>query len=161
MRLREHLIIGGIAVIIISPFWGVWRALLFWGAEVLIDADHYWDYLWRSKFKDWSGWRMFRYYEIITERGHNKNFLGFSLLHTAEVFALVYLLAQYWSYVFFITIFWGMVFHIFLDMIWLAKNKLFFARAYSIVEYWIRKKLMIKSGLNPDGFYKEVFEESR
>jgi hypothetical protein len=161
MKLREHLIIGGVAMVILAPYWGLWRALLFWGAEVLIDADHYWDYLWRSKFKDWSGWRMFRYYNLITNRMHDKNMLGFSLLHTAEVFAGVYLLARYWSFTFFITIFYGMLFHLFLDMIWLIKNKVFFIRAYSIIEYWIRKNLMRKRGLNPDGFYKEVFEESK
>ena len=161
MKLREHLIIGGVAMIILAPHWGLWRALLFWGAEVLIDADHYWDYLWRSKFKDWSGWRMFRYYKIVTDKLHDKNLLGFSLLHTAEVFVTVYLLAHYWNYTFFITILWGMVFHLFLDILWCSYKKAFFVRAYSIVEYWVRKNLMIKNGLDPDGFYRKVFEESK
>ncbi len=160
MKLREHIIIGAVASIILIPQWGIWRVLLFWGAEVLIDADHYWDYLWRSKFQDWSGWRMFRYYDLFSKRLHDKNFLGFSLLHTVEVFAAVYLLAYYWNYTFFITIFWGMVFHIILDMIWLLKYKVFFGRAYSIIEYWFRKRSMLRRGLNPDGFYKEMFKLS-
>ena len=104
MKLREHLIIGGIAMVILTPQWGIWRALLFWGAEVLIDADHYWDYLWRSRFQDWSGWRMFRYYDQITEHIHDKNFFAISILHTVEVFVAVYLLAQYWNHTFFMTI---------------------------------------------------------
>lgn len=161
MKLRDHLIIGGVAMAVLYPYWGPWRALLFWGAEVLIDADHYWDYLWRSKFQDWSGRRMFRYYDIIIGRIYDKNFLGFSLLHTVEVFAAVYLLARYWNYIFFMTIFWGMVFHLILDMLWLVWRKKFFGRAYSIIEYWFRKRAMIRRGLNPDGFYKEAFELSQ
>ena len=161
MKLREHLIIGGVAMVVLYPHWGLWRALLFWGAEVLIDADHYWDYLWRSKFQDWSGWRMFKYYRLITERLYDKNFLGFSLLHTAEVFITVYLLAQYWNYAFFMTIFWGMAFHLFLDMLWLVHKKRFFVRAYSIIEYWVRKQAMIRRGLDPDGFYEKILELSK
>lgn len=148
-------------MVVLYPHWGLWRVLLFWGAEVLIDADHYWDYLWRSKFQDWSGWRMFRYYDRITEHLYDKNFLGFSLLHTAEVFTLVYLLASYWNYTFFMTIFWGMVFHLVLDMIWMAHYKKFFGRAYSIIEYWFRKRSILRRGLNPDGFYKKMFKLSK
>lgn len=161
MKLREHLIIGGVAATILYPHWDPWRVLLFWGAEVLIDADHYWDYLWRSKFVNWSGRRMFRYYDKIYEFGRNKNFFAISILHTAEAFIGVYLLAFYWNYIFFMTIFWGMVFHLILDMIWQLKLKCFFVRAYSIIEYIIRKKLMIRRGLSPDSFYKKMFELSK
>ena len=104
---------------------------------------------------------MFRYDELITERVHNRNFLGFSLLHTAEMFLLVYMLAHFWNYAFFITILWAMAFHLVLDMIYLLRKKAFFVRAYSIVEYWIRKKSMIHHGLDPDEFYEEMFELSR
>ena len=161
MKLREHLIIGGLAMVVLYPYWGPWRAFLFWGAEVLIDADHYWDYLQRSQFQDWSGRRMFRYYDRITEHLHDKNFFAISILHTAEVFVGVYLLANYWNYTFFMTVFWGMVFHIFLDMIYQLKLKCFFVRAYSVIEYLIRKRSMLRRGLNPDGFFKKMFELSK
>jgi len=163
MKLREHLIIGGVAMVILAPHWGIWRALLFWGAEVLIDADHYWDYLWRSKFQDWSGWRMFRYYRLITqkERFHKKNIIHISILHTIEVFIGVFLLAHFWNYTFFITIFLGMVLHIILDMIQLAYLRIFFIRAYSVIEYFIRKRRLLRHGLNPDEFYKKMFELSK
>ena len=147
-------------MVVLYSHWGLWRALLFWGAEVLIDADHYWDYLWRSKFQDWSGWRMFRYYNIMLKRLRDKNYLAFSLLHMAEVFIAVLLLAHSWNYTFFITVFYGMIFHLFLDVCWLLRRKIFFVRAYSIIEYWIRKRAMIRRGLNPDGFYREIFELS-
>jgi len=160
MRLRKHLIIGGAATVFLYFHWGLWRALLFWGATVLIDADHYWDYLWRNKFTDWSGWRMFRYYNLLEERGDEKNFYAFSLLHTAEIFLLVFLLAKFWDYNFFMTVLWGMVFHLFLDIIYLAYNKKLFLRAYSIIEYWIRRPRLVRQGVDSDAFCREMFEKS-
>lgn len=161
MKLREHLIIGGAAAVLLYFHWGLWRALLFWGAEVLIDADHYWDYLWRSKFADWSGWRMFKYYDLIEKRGNGKNFYGLSLLHTTEVFLLVYALARFWSYGFFMAVFWGMAFHLFLDIVDLAYNRKLFIRAYSIIEYWVKRPRLIRRGINSDAFYGEMFEKSK
>jgi len=161
MRLREHLIIGGVAAAFLYFHWGLWRALLFWGATVLIDADHYWDYLWRSKFVDWSGWRMFRYYNLIEERGNEKNLYAFSLLHTAEFFLLVYVLARFWSYDFFVAVFWGMAFHLFLDIVDLAYNRRLFIRAYSIIEYWIRRPRLIRRGVDSDAFCREMFVKSK
>jgi hypothetical protein len=163
MKLREHLLIGGAAAVFLYFYyhWALWKAALFWAAEVLIDADHYWDYLWRSKFSDWSGWRMFRYYRLIDKYGNEKNFYAISLLHTAEVFLLVYILARFWSYNFFITVFWGMVFHLFLDMVNLVYKKKFFIRAYSVIEYLIRKPLLFKKGVDPDAFCREMFAKSK
>ena len=161
MKLREHLIIGGVAVAFLAPQWGLWRALLFWGAEVLIDADHYWDYLWRNKFSDWSGWRMFRYYDWLRKSYNDKRFFALSLLHAAEFFLAVYALARFWNYNFFITVFWGMLFHLFLDTLTFVYEGKPFLRAYSLVEYWIRKKGLIRRGINPDAFYREIFEKSK
>lgn len=161
MKLREHLIIGGAAAVAIYFYWGPWRALLFWGAAVLIDADHYWDYLWRSKFADWSGWRMFRYYDWLRKSYNDKRFFALSLLHTVEFFLAVYALASFWNYNFFITVFWGMLFHLFLDTLTFIYEGKPFLRAYSLVEYWIRKKWLIRRGINPDAFYREIFEKSK
>lgn len=161
MRLREHLIIGGVAAIFLYFHWGLWRALLFWGAAVLIDADHYWDYLWRNKFADWSGWRMFRYYRLIKKHRNARNFYAFSLLHTSEALLAVFLLARFWHYDFFMTIFWGMVFHLLFDTIDLIRRGYPFIRAYSIVEYFIRRPLLIKRGVASDAFCREMFEKSK
>ncbi len=155
------MIIGGVAAIFIYLHWGLWRALLFWGAAVLIDADHYWDYLWCSKFADWSGWRMFRYYDWLRKSYNDKRFLALSPLHTVEFFLVVYALASFWNYNFFITIFWGMLFHLFLDIITFVYEGKPFLRAYSLVEYWIRKRWLIRQGVNPDAFYREIFEKSK
>lgn len=161
MKLREHLIIGGIAAAALYFYWGPWRALLFWGAGVLIDADHYWDYLWRSKFADWSGWRMFRFYDLLRAQYNDKRYLAFDLLHTLEFFLLVYILARFWDYNFFMTIFWAMLLHLFLDEIYLIYRRKPFIRTFSAVEYWLRKKYLLRRGISPDVFYKEIFEKSK
>jgi membrane-bound metal-dependent hydrolase YbcI (DUF457 family) len=160
MRLREHVIIGGAAVVVLFPFWGFWQSLLFWVSAVLIDADHYLDYLWKTGGKDWSPARMFRYYDHVIRHKNDPHNLGFSLLHTIEMFLLVYLLALTISYTFFMTILAGMLFHIILDMLWLSYHRLFFVRSYSLVEHFIRTKKMIKKGLNPQHFYDRMFDLS-
>ena len=161
MRLREHLIIGGAAAVALYFYWGLWRALLFWGAAVLIDADHYWAYLWRSKFADWSGWRMFKFYDWLKLYYNDKRYLAFDLLHTFEFFLLVYILARFWDYDFFMTIFWAMLFHLFFDVVYLTYKGRPFIRAYSAIEYWLRKKSLLRKGISPDDFYREIFEKSK
>lgn len=161
MKLREHLIIGGIAAVFLYFRWDLWRVLLFFIAAVLIDADHYWDYLWRNKFADWSGWRMFRYCNLIEKEGNEKNFYGFSLLHTVEILGGVYLLAHYWSPALFLPVFWGMLFHLFLDLVYFTHRRHLFIRAYSIIEYWIRRPRLIRQGVDSDTFCREMFEKSK
>src|SRR5271168_1136724 len=126
MRLPGHIVLGGVAAVALLPFWGFWQSLLFWASAVLIDCDHYLDYLWKTSGKDWSPRRMFRYYDGMMKGGYDPRNLSFSLLHTAEMFLLVYLLALFVSYWFFITIFAGMLFHLVTDMIWLGYKNSFF-----------------------------------
>ncbi len=163
MKLREHLVISGVAAITLYFYrdWALWKTALFFASAVLIDADHYWDYLWRSKFVDWSGWRMFRYYDWLRKSYDDKRFLAFSFLHTVEFFLAVYALARFWNYNFFITIFWAMLFHLLLDIISFIYEGKPFLRAYSAVEYWLRKKSLLRRGINPDTFYREIFEKSK
>jgi hypothetical protein len=104
---------------------------------------------------------MFRYYRLIDKYSNEKNFYAFSLLHTAEVFLLVYILARIWNFDLFITVLWGMIFHLFLDMISLAYKKKFFIRAYSVVEYLIRRPLLFKKGVDSDAFCREMFLKSK
>ena len=54
-----------------------------------------------------------------------------------------------------------MVFHLFLDMVNLVYKKKFFIRAYSVIEYLIRKPLLFKKGVDPDAFCREMFAKSK
>lgn len=161
MRLTSHLIIGGVAAAAIAPFWGIPNSLLFWFSAVMIDTDHYLDFLYRTKGKDWRPARMFRYYDEMTKHQKEEpNFLAFSLFHTIEIFLLIYLCALYINFNFFMVVLSGMFFHMILDMSKLKYEGVFFIRAYSIIEYKIRKSRLIQNGLNPSVFYAKIFKLS-
>ncbi|MDD5318735.1 MAG: hypothetical protein PHF79_02865 [Candidatus Pacebacteria bacterium] len=161
MRLQSHIIAGAVGAAATFTLWEYpYQALIFFVASFMIDADHYLDYLWKSKGKDWSPQRMFRYYDYVTENRYDTRALGFSLLHTVELFVLVYLLAAYVEPAFFLPVLAGMAYHMIFDMIWLTYHKIPFARAFSIIEYHVRKKQKHIDGHNVDHFYKEMFEKS-
>ena len=104
---------------------------------------------------------MFQYYDYVIENKYDKNNIGFSIMHTVEVFFIIYLLSLYVSSELFLPILCGMAYHMIFDMVWLSYHKVTFIRPFSIVEYIIRKRKMIKDGLDPDGFYKKAFEVSK
>ena len=49
-----------------------------------------------------------------------------------------------------------MVFHMVLDILFLLKIGALFCRAFSFLEYVIRKRIMIKKGLTPDATFEEA-----
>lgn len=160
MKLQSHIIAGAVGATVFYPLLGLSRSFLFLTASVLIDSDHYLEYLWRTGAKDWSPKRMFRYYDQITTRNHEKTKVGFSLFHTVEIFALVYFLGKYVSFDFFMPILFGMAYHMVFDVVWLTYHKVPTTRAYSIVEYFIRRHDLRKKGIDPDEFYRKMFELS-
>jgi len=161
MSLKSHIIAGAVGAIAFYSIFGPFKTLIFFLASFLIDVDHYLDYLWRTKGKDWSPKRMFQYYDYVIENKYDKNNIGFSIMHTVEVFFIIYLLSLYVSSELFLPILCGMAYHMIFDMVWLSYHKVTFIRPFSIVEYIIRKRKMIKDGLDPDGFYKKAFEVSK
>lgn len=161
MRLKSHLIAGAVGTMVFYPFFGPVQSLLFFISSFMIDADHYLDYLWRNKFTDWSPKRMFRYYYVDPNDLKDKNNLSFALLHTAEIFILFYILALYVSFDFFIPIIAGMAFHMIFDVLWACYYHVPTIRPFSITEYLIRKRVMIKKGLDPEGFCRKRFELSK
>lgn len=160
MRLQSHIVAGVIGTAVAYPFLGPEKSALFFTASVLIDADHYLDYLWRTRGVDWSPARMFRYYEFIMTQKEYKNVLGFSLLHTAEAFLAIYALGYFVSPAFFFPIILGMAYHMVFDIVSMTYKGIPFERAFSIVEYFIRKHSLAKKGIDINNFYKKAFEVS-
>ena len=64
MRLTDHVILGGFASVVLYPAIGVDAAFLFAGS-VLIDVDHYLEYLYHNGFRDFSVTKMFRYHGAL------------------------------------------------------------------------------------------------
>jgi len=156
VRLREHVLLGGGAALALSPVLGAPGSAIFWVASVLIDADHYGDYLHRNGFRDWSPRRMFEFHRLLFMRIHRPDFLALSLCHTVEFFTFVYVAAAVLRSSALWAVFWGMCFHLFLDLIFLVWHRAVFSRALSLVEYVIRRRRMRERGADPDLVYEEV-----
>jgi len=123
-------------------------------ASLLIDADHYLDYLYRNGLRDFSLKRAVRFHEAIEPIAKGRPFLGLNVFHTAEAMAAVCLLGALTGHLFFLGVLGGMLFHMALDVVHLYRTGLLFKRAYSIVEYLVRWNLMERRGLKPEAPYR-------
>lgn len=155
MKLTQHIIYGGIASLCLFPKMG-FLCGVFWAASVLIDVDHYIDFLLKNRFTNFSLKKMFDYCNVIVGWNTRPGLLGLSIFHTAEVIGGVYLISLWLNSAIVYAIFWGMVFHMVLDILFLLKIGALFCRAFSFLEYVIRKKIMIKNGLSPDTIFQEA-----
>ncbi len=137
MRLRSHIIYSSVPTIILAPFVGV-QALVFFAGAVLIDADHYIQYI--LKFKDFGVKGMFDFVDSITKNvKHEKGkpqYLGLCLFHTVEFFILLGILSFHYTTVRYLLL--GMSFHMTLDIIHLYRHSRISSRALSLIEYFIR-----------------------
>ena len=156
MKLREHVVLGGGIALALTPLLGAQGSAIFWVASVLIDADHYGDYLHRNGFRDWSPRRMFEFHRLLFLQIRRPDFLALSICHTVEFFTFVYVAAAVLKSSALWAVFWGMCFHLFLDLIFLAWHRAVFSRALSLVEYAIRRRRMRDRGVDPDFVYEEV-----
>ena len=155
MKLTQHIIYGSIASLCLFPKIGFLSGV-FLAASVLIDIDHYIEFLWKSRFTNFSFKKMFDYCNVIMGWNTMPGLLGLSIFHTAEVIGSIYLASLWLNSNIVKAIFWGMVFHMILDILLLLKMGALFCRAFSFLEYFIRKKIMIKNGLSPDAIFEEA-----
>jgi hypothetical protein len=155
MKVRDHLIFGGVASLGLYPFWGT-QSLLFFTASVMIDLDHYLDYLIHNRFRDFSIRKMLILHDRFFGEMGRPNFLVVNLLHTLEFLTIVYLMALFLSSLGLTITILGLLFHLLLDTISLARHRATFKRAFSIVEYLVRRNRMMRRGLYPQEVYEEV-----
>lgn len=156
MTLTEHVVLGGAAALVLSPALGTEGSLAFWASSVLLDVDHYWDYLVKTGFRNWSPRTMFAYYRELAVHLRRPDMLILSLFHTAEWFLLVGLLGLWGGVDLVVAAFCGMVFHLALDLVRLASYRAVSRRALSIVEYVIRRRRLWRRGVDPDAVFREA-----
>jgi hypothetical protein len=156
MNLREHVLLGAAAGAALIPACGVEAAGAFWAASVLLDVDHYWEYLEKNGFRDWSPRKMFAYHGEIFRRLRRPDLLALNLFHTVEWLGLVLAACWWWGGVVPAAALAGMVFHLALDLLRLAWLRAVTARALSLVEYVIRRRRLIRRGLDPDAVQREA-----
>ena len=155
MKARYHVLSGGIAASLLIPVLGV-NSAFFFASSVLIDGDHYVDYLYRNRFKDFSVRRMFTFHERLFSRGKEKDFLGLNILHTVEALVFIYAVSAFTDWLWLKAVLWGMLFHVIVDLIYLYRQGRLFRRSVSIIEYIIRWRLMKRRGLNPELPYRSA-----
>ena len=154
---RDHVIVGGVVALIAMPFGDYFSSLLFWLSSVLIDVDHWFVLVYRTKFRFWNARSLMRFHELIFERRNATEFLGIDIFHTLEfvgllgitAFAKIHILQP---------VFYGVIFHCFIDVIHLTRYDVFNKRCHSLVEYGWRRKKLFAQGRNPDLVFQEAFE---
>lgn len=159
MRLREHVILGGGAAAVLAPVLGAQDSVIFLASSVLIDVDHYWEYLQRNAFKDWSWRKTFRFHATLFARIDEPDFLGLNLFHTVEWFLAVGLAGAWLGSSALVEVFLGMAYHLGLDLVFLCWHRATFKRALSLIEYYVRRQLLVARGLDPDRIYREALAE--
>jgi len=149
MKAQYHALSAGIAAPMLIPVLGPYSAVFF-ASSVLIDGDHYLDYLYRNGFKDFSVKRMFTFHKKLYENWKGKTFLGLNIGHTAEWLLLVYGAYAITDWMWLKAALWGMLFHMVFDLIYGYQRKGLRRRALSIIEYIIRWNRMKRRGLHPE-----------
>jgi hypothetical protein len=137
MNLPQHLIATGIAAAILAPVSTPTELLLFGSGGILIDVDHLLFYYIRKGRWDIPG--MFRYFrEEVDQHLDAIPYLGVCIFHTVEFFLAVAIIAALVPACRFLLL--GLCFHICLDIYDLARLKIPFIRAYSLIEHLVRRR---------------------
>lgn len=157
MRPRSHVIYGSAGAAALYPVLGT-GSLWFWGASVLIDIDHYADFVYHNRFTDFSFKKMLDYHAVLHGWWGRPEFLNFELLHTIEFIAPLAALTWWAGSPVLLAVTLGFIFHIMLDITSLTLAGVPFIRAHSCTEYFIRKRLLARRGLNPTDLYDEAIE---
>lgn len=160
MQLKEHLIYGGAASLVLSPVFGI-KSLFFFLGSVFIDLDHYIDFLYFGRFKDWKIKSMFSFHKKGAEWVLRENLCALEAFHTAEFLIALLALAAYFHSPELFLLFSGMIFHLMLDLIRLKQWGAIQARALSFLEYWFRSRKMRSLGIDPEKIYFEVYAASK
>ena len=160
MNVREHVLLGGGVAAALSPVLGIEESALFWGSTVLIDVDHHWDYVYRNGFTDWSLRRAFAFHRLLFGTIQRPEFLALNLFHTVEWFALAIAAGAWLGSSAVLAAVLGMIFHLALDLVWLACHRATFKRALSMVEYVIRRRGLVRRGLDVEAVYREALAGS-
>jgi len=148
MQVKDHLVIGGVASLLLIPAGGA-HSLIFLAATTLVDGDHYLDYLYRNGFHNFSLRRATKFHQVLHEIAKRDSFLGLSLCHTVEFLLFLGFLPIWTHSTLLWAAFFGVLFHLGLDLAHEYREGVLFKRALSVIEYIIRWNRMMYNGQNP------------
>lgn len=140
--LRDHVALGGFVAFSTRPWLGDGGALIFWLSTIFIDLDHHVDFVWKTGISNlFNVRRMLAYHREVFAEGPQKGVVSLNLLHTLEALGLVYAAARIWPSNILRSVFWGFAFHFATDVVHVIRCRRPFVRAFSLVEYLLRKRL--------------------
>lgn len=148
MTVKQHTLIGGVAALALTPILGL-AAIPFWLGSILIDIDHYLEFIYHNRLTDFNIKRMHDYHSTLGRWFSRPEFLNLSIFHTVEFLALLYISGMWLDSLLIKATVGGMLFHILLDTIYLYSRGSLSKRAHSIIEFVIRKELMKLRGFHP------------
>ena len=128
-----HLIQGAVTVIVLYPIIDS-KAIVFGVSVVAIDLDHFIEYYLQCRKLDVKG--MIEHHNIILN--NMDGYLGLNLFHTFECYLLIFIMGLFFPVAHLVLM--GFLFHHLFDQIQLSIMNRPFARAFSVVEYLIRKQ---------------------
>ncbi len=164
MRPRDHVILGSAASA------GLWflpgvdtlhLPVYFWLSSILIDIDHYLDYIYNNRFTDYSFKRMLAYHTLLYHRRFDPAFLNLSIFHTVESMAVLGALAFFAGSATLLYIWWGFLFHIICDTLMLIYDGKPSIRSNTIMGYFFKIKRLKLQGLDTKAIYTMAVNEAR
>ena len=155
--LRDHVIIGAVAGALLLPFLGLEGGFLFWISTILIDLDHFFNFLYYTRFRVFRLDVMFRFYEHVFHVRRREEFLAIEPFHAIEFLAAVGG-GAFWLPVI-RPVFYGFLFHIAVDVVHLKRFGALTKRSHSVIEYYWRRKHILAAGGNPDRIFAETLNE--
>src|SRR5258708_6144564 len=116
MKPSEHVIYGALGTSLLIPSYHS-RAALFFLGSIFIDVDHYVDFLYYGRFRNWSIKGMLKFHGVLSRWKDRDGFLALEAFHTVEFLTALLLLSVYFKSTELYLVFAGMIFHLTLDLI--------------------------------------------
>ena len=154
--LRDHAGMGGICALVFAYFMGPLPAIAFWLTTLLVDVDHYLQFLVYGRLRHWSLPKFLNFHLYLFEnvRGNDK-LLTVHVFHTVEFFtfataACVLLDAP---------LLWGclagLLTHLVTDFWHLKRYGIYGRRANSYIEYFRRFNSLKNAGIDADAPFRD------
>lgn len=161
VRPTSHLLLGVAAGAAITLAAGAPNGVVFFAASMLIDADHYADFVYHSRFRSFNPRAMFRFHALLAREHHRREFLVLHLFHSVEFLGAIACIAFYRNVVPLQFVLYGMCFHLLCDWGSMIAQKTIFNRAISVTEYVIRRKRLLRFGLSSVALLRKVARQTR
>lgn len=158
MKLEHHVLMGSAVTAVLIPSIGPASGAAFFAGAILIDFDHYLDFLVHTRFQSFSIRKMFLYHKHLFTRIKRAEFLSLEVFHTLEYLTCMVGFSLWSNSPLLQALTAGMIVHTLSDVVYLKRLGVFSSRAHSVFEYVIRKRNMTQQGIALEQPYQEVLE---